>query len=300
MLSLTGSILRGLLRLRKAVIKWDMSVETLRTTQAWSDRVIRPPRTIEIKPALTAGVTAEWVIPRGSTVHGVIFYVHGGGWTLGLHNLERRMLARVCRAAAVPALALHYRLAPEQPFPAALEDCVASYRWLAQRQTSPRSIVVVVTSAGGNLALATLMSLRNAGDRLPAAAVCISPVTDLACTGESFTMDNDPAVAAAFARSMVRSYVGRDDVRLPLLSPYYGDWRGLPPLLIQVGGDEIVLSDAIRFRDAASRSGVATTLEIQPHMWHGWHLFAPYLPEARQALDGIVSFVREHLEAGLD
>jgi monoterpene epsilon-lactone hydrolase len=144
--------------------------------------------------------------------------------------------------------------------------------------------VVVGISAGGNLTLATLMSLRDAGDPLPAAAVCLSPMIDLAGTGESFSLDRDPAVTAAFALSMARHYAGGHDPHLPLLSPHYGDFHGLPPLHIQVGGDEIVLSDAVRLRDAARSAGVDVTLVIWPTMWHGWHLFAPYLPKHARRL----------------
>ena len=229
----------------------------------------------------------------------MIVYVHGGGWTLGLNNLERRLLGRICQAARVPALAVDYRLAPEHAFPAALNDCLAVYRSLTTSGTSPRNIVLLGASAGGNLALATLMSLRDASDQLPAAAVCLSPMIDLAGTGESFRVDNDPAVTAGLALTMARYYAGGQDPRLPLLSPLHGDWRGLPPLLVQVGGDEIVLSDATRLRENAEHAGVDVRLDIWPNMWHGWHLFAPYLPEARQAVDDIGAFVRERLAAGL-
>ena len=295
MSSFRGSMLRCLLLVRKASIEWNMSVESLRAMQAWTDRLVTPPRGTAIAPALTTDVAAEWLTPSRFASQGVLLYVHGGGWTVGLHNLERRMLARVCQAASVRAFAVHYRLAPEHPFPAALEDCVAAYRCLLKSGTSPRTIVLVGTSAGGNLTLATLMTLREAGDPLPSAAVCISPMTDLAGTGESFIADKDPALKAEFALSMVRHYAGAHDRRLPLVSPHYGHLRGLPPLLIHVGEDEIVLSDATRLRDGARSAGVEATLVIWPGMWHAWQLFAPYLPEARESINGIGVFVRKHL-----
>lgn len=294
--SLRGSILRYSLRIRKAALDWDMPVDRLRVMQEWSDRFVRLPRGVEIKPTPAAGVPAEWITPGGPLLQGMILYVHGGGWTLGLHNLERRMLGRICQAATVPALAVDYRLAPEHPFPAALDDCLAGYRWLSTSGTSPRHMVVLGTSAGGNLALATLMALRDAGDPLPAAAVCISPMIDLVGTGDSFSVDNDPAQTAGFALAMARYYAGGHDPRLPLLSPLHGDWHGLPPLLVHVGGDEILLSDATRLRDDGQRAGVDVTLVIWPKMWHGWHLFVPYLPEARQAVHDIGAFVRERLK----
>jgi monoterpene epsilon-lactone hydrolase len=296
---LRRAILRCLLRMRKSSLDANVPIEKLRTMQQWSDRFVRPPRGIEIRPALATDVRAEWMIPEGCATDAMIFYVHGGGWTLGLNNVERRMLARICQAATIPALAVDYRLAPEQPFPAALEDCVAAYRWVLHRGTSPRHIVVTGISAGGNLALATLMSLRDNGDPLPAAAVCISPITDLTGSGESLRIDKDPAVTAAFALSMARHYAGTQDPRVPLLSPQCGDMRGLPPLLIQVGGDEIILSDATRLRDKARSAGVDVTLVVWPKMWHGWHLFTPFLPEARDAIDGVGAFCRTHLNPGV-
>jgi epsilon-lactone hydrolase len=293
--SLRGSLLRSLLRIRKAAIDWDMPVEKLRAMQKWGDRLVKLPRGIEIKPAPNAPVAMEWIVPDVPLQQGMILYVHGGGWTLGMHNHERRMLARMCQATNVCALAVDYRLAPEQPFPGALEDCVAAYRWLSHAGTSARNIVVVGTSAGGNLIVAMLMSLRDAGDPLPAAAVGISPMIDLAGTGESFRVDKDPAHSVRFVLAMARHYAGGQDARLPLLSPFYGDLRGLPPLLIQVGGDEILLSDATRLRDSARRAGVDARLVVWPGMWHGWHLFGRYLPEAEQAVNDISAFVRERL-----
>jgi monoterpene epsilon-lactone hydrolase len=281
--------------MRKAAINWDMPVEKLRAMQNWSDRMVRPPRGTEIVPASNAPVAAEWIIPGVLRQPGMILYVHGGGWVLGLHNHERRMLARICQAATVSALAVDYRLAPEHPFPAALEDCLAAYRWLSHRGTSPRNMVIVGTSAGGNLILALLMSLRDAGDPLPAAAVCVSPMIDLTGTGESFSVDKDPAQSARFALAMARHYAGTQDPLLPLLSPLHGELRGLPPLLIHVGGEEILLNDATRLRDRARRAGVEARLVVWQGMWHGWHLFGPWLPESGEAVNHLGAFVREHL-----
>jgi acetyl esterase/lipase len=163
--------------------------------------------------------------------------------------------------------------------------------------TAPRDIVIAGDSAGGNLTLATLLALHDAREPLPAAAVCLSPMTDLLGTGESFRTDKDPVLTAAFALKMAGHYTGGRDPRSPLLSPFYGDLRGLPPLLIHVGGDEILLSDATRFADKARAAGVDVRLVVWPRMWHVWHFFAPRLPEARQALEAIGGFVRERLAA---
>jgi acetyl esterase/lipase len=198
-------------------------------------------------------------------------------------------------------LAVDYRLAPEHPFPAALDDCLTAYIWLLTEGTSPREIVIAGDSAGGNLTLATLLALHDAREPLPAAAVCISPVTDFEGTGETFRTNKDPVLTAEFALAVRRHYAGGQDPKVPLLSPLHADLHDLPPLLLHAGGDEILLSDSTRFADKARASGVAVTLSIWPRMWHVWHLFAPFLPEAREAVGAIGAFVRERLsraEAG--
>ena len=240
-------------------------------------------------------VPVEWIIPPGAASDPVILYLHGGGWTLGWYNSHRWLVAQICKAAHSRALAVDYRLAPEHPFPAALEDCQTAYRWLLKHGTSPQNIVIAGDSAGGNLTLTTLMALRDAGDPLPAAAVCISPMTDLEGSGESFRTRKDPMVTAEFALAMARCYAGDQNPRLPLLSPHYGDLCGLPPLLIQVGAAEILLSDATRLAEKARSVGVEVTLAIWPNMWHVWHIFTPYLPEAQQAVNAMGAFIQEHL-----
>src|SRR5574341_2130342 len=256
MISLQGSLLHLILRLRKAIYDWNAPVEKYRVELKLRDRFVRLPRGIEVKPGTADDVPIEWLIPLNPSSQSVILYLHGGGWTMGWSNLHRRMVAHICQAAASRALAVDYRLAPEHPFPAALEDCLTVYHWLLKNGTSPQNIVIAGDSAGGNLTLAALMSLCDAGDPLPAAAVCISPMTDLAGTGESFNTNKDPLLTARFALSMARHYAGNQDPRLPLISPHYGNLTGLPPLLIQVGEDEILLSDAVRLADNARTVGV--------------------------------------------
>jgi epsilon-lactone hydrolase len=245
-ISIQGFFLRTLLRLRKAGMDWDAPVEKFRARMAWGDRFINLPREVEVKRDLADGVPVEWMIPLDTSSQSVILYIHGGGFTWGLYNVERRMVAHTCQTAAKRALAVNYRLAPEHPFPAGLKDCLTAYHWLLKNGTSPRDIVIAGFSAGGNLTLATLISLRDAGDPLPAAAVCVSPLTDLAGTGESFLAKKDPALTVESVLATNRHYADGQDLHLPLLSPHYGDLRGLPPLLIQVGDDEILLSDAAR------------------------------------------------------
>lgn len=253
------------------------------------------PRGTTMQSVKADGVSVEWIIPPNASAQSVILYLHGGGWTLGWYNSHRWMVAHIAQAAASRALAVDYRLAPEDPFPAALEDCLIAYRWLLKNGTPPQQIVIAGDSAGGNLTLTTMMALRDAGDPLPAAAVCISAMTDLATTGDSFNTNKDPILSTQFASTMARHYAGNQDPRLPLISPHYGDLRGLPPLLIHVGEEEILLSDSTRLADNARAAGVDVELVIWQKMWHVWHIFAPYLPEAQQAVEAIGVFIREHI-----
>lgn len=209
-----------------------------------------------------------------------------------MHNTHRRMIAGICRTAHCRALAVHYRLAPEHPFPCALQDCLQAWRWLTRTVCHSGQVVLAGDSIGGNMVMAMLLFLAQNHEPMPARAVAISPVLDMRGTGESFAADGDPAVPSRFARSMMQTYAGAHDLSDPLLSPIEGDFHGLPDLLAIVGGDELVLSDAVRLRDKARAAGVGVSLSIYPGMWHLWPLFAPWLPEGNAALDEIGGFVR--------
>jgi acetyl esterase/lipase len=250
------------------------------------------PPGVSRQTGLADGVPVEWIVPRDVATPAVILYLHGGGWTLGWYNSHRWLVGHLCRAAGCRALAVDYRLAPENRFPAALEDCLTAYRWLLKSGTPAGQIVIAGDSAGGNLTLTTLMALRDAGDPLPAGGVCCSPMTDLACTGETFNKHGDALLTPEQARAFAQHYFGSQDPRLPLISPHYGRLEGLPPLLIQAGADEILLSDSQRLADHARAAGVEMELTIWPGMWHVWHIYVPFLPEARQAVAAIGAFVR--------
>lgn len=295
MISRQGLILRTFLQLRKAGMNWDAPVDKFRANLRLGDRFIQLPGGLKVKSDQMAGVPVEWISPPNPATQSIILYIHGGGWTLGWSNIHRRMVMHLCQAAGCRAVAVDYRLAPEHPFPAALEDCLAVYRCLLEKGFSSQDIAIAGDSAGANLTLTTLVSLRDAGDPLPAATVCISPITDLAGTGETFRTNRDPALTTRFALAMVRHYAAGQDLRLPLLSPHYAELRGLPPLLIHVGEVEILLSDATRLAENARRDGVDVSLVVWPKMWHVWHFFVPSLPEACQAVNGIGAFIGERL-----
>jgi acetyl esterase/lipase len=206
------------------------------------------------------------------------------------------MASRIAIASKTPALQPAYRLAPEHPFPAALQDCVAVYRWLIDHGMPPQSTVVAGDSAGGGLAVAVAVTLRDDDVPLPAAIVCISPWADLELTGQSLgTRANvDPICSPEESQFQASQYVGKNDPRAALISPIYADLHGLPPLLIHVGDREILLSDAMRLAERAREDGVDVELKIWEGMWHVWHLFAGYVPESQQAIDEIGTFISKH------
>jgi acetyl esterase/lipase len=226
----------------------------------------------------------------------VLLYFHGGGYVMGSINTHRAMVARLARAARARALLIDYRLAPENPFPAAVEDATATYRWLLAQGRQPRKIALAGDSAGGGLTLATLLALRDARTPLPACAVPISPWTDLEGTGTSVKTkaSRDPMVRETDLRRYAALYAGNADPRNPLISPLHGDYRGLPPLLIQVGEAEIILDDSTRVAELAKQAGVQVDLEVWDEMVHVWHVFAKLLPEGQQAIEKVGSYVSSH------
>jgi acetyl esterase/lipase len=240
------------------------------------------------------GVSAEWVSGSWCSDDSIVLYLHGGCYTSGSTETHRELIARVAEAAGRRALGLNYRLAPADPFPAAVEDVVKAYRWLLDSGVRPTAIAMVGDSAGGGLALAVTLAARNEGLPMPGAVACISPWVDLAVTGASMETNavNDPIVSRAMLTGWGNLYLGEQDPRNPLASPLYADLRGLPRLLIQAASAEVLLDDATRLAVRAAASGVRTTLEIWPEMIHVWHLFAAALPEGRDAIAHIGAFIR--------
>jgi monoterpene epsilon-lactone hydrolase len=255
------------------------------------------PPGVNYQPVDAGGVSAEWL--NGSQVRDdcAMLYAHGGCYGTGSVSTHRDLMTRLSIETSMRVLGLNYRLAPEHPFPAAVEDTVAAYRWLLHTGIEAARIVVAGDSAGAGLVLALTIALRDDGLPLPGAVVCLSPWVDLALTGES--MESKSAEDAVASREMLQTwsklYLGDRDARSPLASPLYADLRGISPLLIQVGSAEVLLDDSTRLADRASAAGVKTTLEVWPEMIHVWQNFAAILPEGRQAIGHIGRFVRMHL-----
>jgi acetyl esterase/lipase len=244
------------------------------------------------------GVPAEWTEAPGADGTRVIFYLHGGGYNLGSIPSYRDFTGRLSRAGAARVLSVGYRLAPEHPFPAAVEDAATAYRWLLAQGVSASRVVFAGDSAGGGLVLAALVALRDAGVTLPAAAVCISPSTDLAKTGDSMRTKEhlDPIVRYDSSMAHALRYVGEGgDLKHPLASPLYAEFKGLPPLLILVGTNETLLDDSTRVADKAKAAGVEVEIEIWQDMVHIWPFFAAILPEGQRAVERIGTYIRQRL-----
>ena len=253
------------------------------------------PAGVACTPVEAGGVSAEWSVADGADQDKVILYVHGGGYVMGSAGSHRDMTGRLSQAAGARVLSLNYRLAPEHPFPAPVDDSVAAYRWLLGQGIQASNIAIAGDSAGGGLALAALIAIRDAGEPMPAAGIGISPWVDMEGTGESMTTRAavDPVVQKEGLLGMAKIYLGGADPKNPLAAPLHANLAGLPPLLIQVGDSETLLDDATRITERAQKADVDVTLKIWDEMPHVWHLFAPILPEGRQAIEEIGAFFKE-------
>jgi acetyl esterase/lipase len=245
------------------------------------------------------GIPAEWTATPSADPSGVILYLHGGGYVSGSIASHRSMVSELGAAAGARTLALHYRRAPEAPFPAACDDAMTGYRFLVGTGVDPRRIVLAGDSAGGGLVMATLLALRDAGAPLPAGGFVISPWVDLLNTGDSIASKAavDPMISKAYLDDLARLYLNGHDPRDPRASPLYADLRGLPPVLIQVGTAETLLDDATRL---AARIGAAdghVTLSTWPDMIHVWHLFHTRLAPARAAIAEAGAWMKAVLHA---
>ena len=248
------------------------------------------------QPIQIEGLGAEWIIPPQATDTDAILFFHGGGFCMGSTNTHRSMASFLARAAQTRVLLIDYRLAPENPFPAAVEDATASYEWLLSEGVMPERIVLAGDSAGGGIAISTLVALKDRQAPMPAAAVCMSPWVDLEGTGESrkTKQDLDFLVRPSELEELSTAYLGGVDPRTPLASPINADLSGLPPLLIQVGTSEVLLDDSKRLAENAKKAGVHVTLDIWEDMIHVFQFFAFMVPEAGKAIEAAAVFIGRH------
>jgi len=245
------------------------------------------------------GVMAEWTDTPEADPGNVIMYLHGGGYTAGSLKSHRHMVARPGREARARTIALGYRLAPEHPFPSAVEDAVAGYRFLLSRGFSADHIAVAGDSAGGGLTIALMVAARDRGLPLPSCGWCISPWVDLENTGATMSTKAavDPLIQKPYLMELAKSYLGDASPRAPLASPLFADLRGLPPVLIQVGSAETLLDDSVRLAGALGCADVVVTLEVWPDMIHAFPLFHQQVSAARRAIERAGAFIRS-VQAG--
>jgi len=293
-------------RLKRECWDWNTSISRFREEcEKGAKKAGKLPEGIDISkvsiPGLPAGLSAEWIRPSSAVFvdardEPVIFYTHGGGYASGSCEDHRMFVAKIVKWSGIGALLFDYRLAPEHPFPAAIEDSLTAYNWLLAQGISPSRIVIFGESAGGGLCLATLLALKDKGLPLPAAGVALSPWTDLKLTGESYRTKAKVCLSPE-GMSMVCSkyYAGDHDRTESWLSPLYGDLHGLPPLQIYVGDDETMRDDSTRFAEKARAAGIQITLKVEKGMGHCYPLFAPLIPEATQAMDEICVFMHTSL-----
>jgi monoterpene epsilon-lactone hydrolase len=252
---------------------------------------------VTVEPVTAHGVRAEWTSTPQDDRDAALLYVHGGGYVIGSLDSHRHLVSETGRAAKAWALALDYRLAPEHPFPAPVEDAVSGYRYLLSRGIRPERIAIAGDSAGGGLVVAAMLAIRDAGLAQPACGWCISPWVDMEGIGESMSSkaEADPMVQKAGLLEMAGLYLGGADPRSPLAAPIYADLRGLAPLLIQAGAAETLLDDAIRLAKVAGAADVRVDLQVWPEMVHVWHLFHPELKAGLRAIEAGGAYVRTRL-----
>lgn len=257
---------------------------------------------VDIAPVEAYGVACEWLLPAVCAPGRAILYLHGGGYVMGSPATARRLAARVGAVTGARVLSVGYRVAPEHPYPAAVQDALAAYSWLTNGPAEPSGVVVAGDSAGAGLAIATLLAARDAWLPMPAAAVCLSPWADLTLSGRSLEENaaNDPQVELWQLASWAQLYLGDHDPYDPLVSPAFGDLAGLPPMLVHAGTAELLADDAALLASAARRAGVEVTLELYERMIHVWHGFFPGLPEATASLERVARWLEDHWPDALD
>ena len=259
-------------------------------------RALGVPEDARLEPIEINGVPAEWSTTPEANVTRAVLYLHGGAYMAGSIVSHRYVAVEIGRAARARTLALGYRLAPEHPYPAQLEDTLAAWQYLRDQGLAPGTIAVGGDSAGANLALALLLALRERGQDLPCCGWLISPWSDLTASGATMQTKAavDPMIQQPYLLETARAFAGSKDLAAPLISPQHADLAGLPPLLIQVGSDETLLDDAVTLAGRGGAAGVAVTLEVWPEMIHAFPMFFPRVAASRQATAGAGSFIGRH------
>jgi acetyl esterase/lipase len=293
-MSWQSHIFRSLLRIFR-VFQKNAPIEATRRAARYGETAIWLPRGVRCEQLDCNGVPCEWYIPPDALPDAAILYFHGGGFVMPLYHVSRNVMGHVAKLSHVRVLAVNYRLAPQHPFPAPLEDCAAAYRYLIDVEAlDPARIVVTGESAGANLTLTALLHLRDQGAPMPAGVAPISAALDLE-GGSDFFRITDVMIHPDFVLKMFRAYIGAGDPHNPLINPLTADLRGLPPMLIQGGERECFRGDMELLAEHARRDGIEATLTLYPGMWHYWHLLVDFMPEARAAVEELAAWARARI-----
>jgi acetyl esterase/lipase len=280
--------------LMRRMFRKRMSIEEYRAFSGQGTRFSPPvPSGVEVHRFDADGISAAWISPFEADSNRVIVYFHGGGFVTGGIDSHLMMCSLMGQVLRIKVLVFDYRLAPEHPFPAALEDGLKMYRWLLKQGYQASDVIISGDSAGGGLALAVTLSLRDANEPLPSAVVCISPWVDLALTGGSHKTNAkaDVILTTDVLTEWALAYTDESNLRNPLVSPLYADFNGFPPLFIQADADEILSDDAKRLANKAKADGVDATLKVWNGLWHVWHALGGLVPESKKAFEEIERFL---------
>ena len=298
MASQQAEMIKDMMRqMRDQVLQTNVTLEEQRAGGEMMGMMATEPDGVTITATDANGVPAQWVTPDGAATDRVLLYLHGGGYVIGSMHTHTRLVGHLAKAIGCRALNVDYRLAPEHPYPAAVDDAVTAYRSLLDGGVAPHNIVIAGDSAGGGLTIATLVAIRAQGLPNPGAAVPMSPWVDLEGTGDSMSSKaaDDLIVGADGLKMMADMYLNGQDAREPLAAPLYANLRGLPPMYVQVGGDETLLDDSTRIVAIAAAAGVEVRLDVFPEMQHVFQMSAGNVPEADDAIARIGAWLRPKL-----
>jgi len=297
MMSIQAKIAALMMRYQMRDFYKDLSIEVQRAKMTKYAKAMKLPANVTCEPAKGSPVPAEWITSPNLGQDRILLYLHGGAYYLSYDNPHRNLVARLGRGAGMRSLVVDYRLAPEHPYPAALEDVTDTYQWLLEKGYLSHNIAIAGDSCGGGLALSTLLRLRDTGLPFPTAVVCISPWVDL--TGSGLSMKSkakaDFINIPEHMKTNAKNYAGEHDLKTPFISPLFADLTGFPPLLIQAATRDILLDDATHLAEQAHRAKVNVTLEVWDGMFHVFQLGAGFVPEAQKAVDNVADFLRHHV-----
>jgi monoterpene epsilon-lactone hydrolase len=284
-------------KLKKDVFDANTSIIEFRELcEKGANKYSKIPDGIKVKKDKIDGIKTEWIIAEGTDSEKVILYVHGGGYVSGSCNDHRGFVSKFAKYCGVTNLVYEYRLAPEFPFPAALDDSLETYKWLLAKGFKPSNIIIAGESAGGGLSLAILLALQEHKIPMPAACVAISPWTDLTCSSDSYLTKAKVSVAPKNSWNVFsKHYCGSNPANLPLISPLFGDLEGLPPIFINSGVDDELFEDGKKFYEKAKEAGVNITFRAGVGMVHCYPLLAPMFKEAKEAMEEICDFIKKNL-----